>query len=426
MTDWSPRRDLRTGALVLVFGLGGFVLWAVTARIDAAVVAAGQVEVEARRQLIQHPDGGLVAAIRVRDGDAVAAGAELLVLDGTELAAERALLDRALLDAQASIDRLRAELHGSATPDFRQTLRAQAAAVPAVQVVLADEADLHETRASLRLQTLRHLGERVRQVEAGIAGRAAQLAALRRQAELLREDLAAQEALLAGGLTHAGRVSALRRDAAQAEADIAGLQAGLAEARSALAGIEIESLHLQASWRGETLAELRALRTREAELLSRRQLVDARIDRLILRAPMAGTVFGLRATTIGGVIPPGAEVAAIVPGNVPLVIRAEIDPGQIDRIRPGQPAILRFPGLGAGMAPDVPAALRTVSADAMVDPATGRRYYLAELTLDPGAVGTSILPGMPVEVFFRTGARSPAAFLVQPLADAIARTMREE
>jgi HlyD family secretion protein len=430
MTDWSPRRYITAGLLVILLGLGGFVAWALTTEIDGAVVASGRVEVEARRQMIQHPDGGLVAAIRVREGEAVAAGQEILVLDGTELMAQRALLDRELLEVWAKLDRLGAETRGDATLTFRPNLAEKAAAAPEVAALLADETAVFATRRTTLDQTLRQLGERARQIEASIAGRERQLAALRTQRDLVKQDLEKVQALLAEGLAESARATALQREEARVDGEIGQLEAGIAEARSTIAGFEVEKLRLQSSWLETAQAELRTLQPQEVELLGRLRVIDTQIDRLVLRAPMAGTVLGLKATTVGGVIPAGGEIAGIVPEDTPLVLLVEIDPAQIDRVRPGQAAAVRFPNFNARITPEVPATIKTVSADTIADPATGRRFFLAELTLDPAASAAlgaqALLPGMPVEAFIRTDARSPASFLLKPLADYFAYAMREE
>lgn len=430
MNEFSTRRHLLAGALIILVGLGGLAAWAITTEIDGAVVAAGRVEVKARRQVIQHPDGGLVAAIRVREGDSVALGAELLVLDGTELRAERTRLERELTEVQIRLDRLGAETRGESKVVFRDALRKTASSTADIRALLADEAALFAARRATLDQTLRQLGERARQTEAGIDGYSRQLAALRTQADLVQEDLGKQEALLATGLTEASRVSVLRREAARIEGEIGQLEAGIAEARSAIAGFEVERLRLQSSWLEAAQADLRDLQPKEAELLGRLQVIDTRIGRLILRAPMAGRVLGLKASTVGGVIPAGSEIAGIVPEKTPLVISVEIDPRQIDRVRPGLEATLRFPNFNARVTPEIPARVETVSADTMIDPASGRRYFIAELTLQPDAASAhereAILPGMPVEAFIRTDARSPASFLLKPLADYFAYAMREE
>ena len=266
--------------------------------------------------------------------------------------------------------------------------------------------------------------------ECRITGRERQLSASRQQLELIAADLAVQEELLAKGLTENARLSALRREAARLDGEIGELEAGIAEARSAVAGFEVERLRLRATFIETAQGELRNLQPKEAELRERIRVLEARVDRLVLRAPMDGTVLGLQLHTIGGVVPAGGEIAAIVPSGAPLVLSVQLDPAQIDRVHAGQSATIRFPNFNARITPEVDGVVTTVSGDTITDTTTGRTFYTAELALVAGAEthlnGQTLVPGMPVEAFIRTDARSPASFLLKPLADYWTYAMREE
>lgn len=427
---WSPRGPLTKGLLTLILGVGGFVLWALLARIDGAIVASGQVTVEARRQAIQHPDGGLVAALHVREGDRVAAGAPILSLDGAELAVQQTVTRRELVESLARLDRLMAEIRGAGTVTYRKELRSFGAPEADLATVLANETALFDARRATLRQTEAQLAERQAQTRAGLSGRDRQLQAARRQLALIKDELAAQESLLARGLTESARVSALRREVARLEGEIGALEAAIAEGRSAIAGFEVERLRQQAAFREDAQKELRDQEPRAAELRQQLHLIDTRIGRLVLRAPMSGLVLGLQVHTLGGVVPAGSVIASIVPTDVPLVLSVEIDPGQIDRVQAGQTAMIRFPNFNARTTPEVEGVVTTVSADAIADPATGRRFFTADLSLAPGAdralAGQTLQPGMPVEAFIRTDQRTPASFLLKPLADYWTYALREE
>jgi HlyD family secretion protein len=434
MTDYSPRSYLLKGLLVLGLGLGGFAAWALVTEIHGAVLAPGEVAVEARRQAIQHPDGGLVAALHVKEAQAVAAGTPILTLDGTELAAQRVLTLRERAETLARIDRLLAEVRNGQSVTYRPELAAKAGKmadeIESLPHILSEETSLFEARRATLEQTTAQLTERTVQTGALIGGRSLQLTATREQLALIREELDAQEDLLGKGLTQKTRVLALRREAAQLSGQVGELEASIAEARSSIAGFKVERLRLEAEFREEAQAELRTLQPKEAELGERLRVIETQLRRLVLRAPMAGTVLGLQANTVNGVIPAGQEIAAIVPRDTPLVLMVEIDPRQIDRVHQGQPARIRFPNFDQRTTPEVDGTVLSVSADAITEPTTGRRFFRAELTLAPGAAGrlnNQILhPGMPVEALIQTDTRSPASFLVKPLADYLAYAMREE
>jgi HlyD family type I secretion membrane fusion protein len=430
MAEWSSRSHIVKGLLVLAVGLGGFTAWAVATELHGAVLAPGEVMVEARRQAIQHPDGGLVAALHVKEAQAVAAGQPILTLDGTELAAQRALTLRERAETLARLDRLLAEVRTEAAVSYRPALSQLAGEIEELPLILADETSLFKARHATLQQTTAQLSERTIQTEALVSGRSQQLTATREQLALIREERAAQEKLLAQGLTQKTRVLALRREAAQLAGQIGELEAGIAEARSSIAGFKVERLRLEAEFREAAQGELRTLQPKEAELGERLRVIDTQLRRLVLRAPMSGIVLGLQANTVGGVIPAGQEIASIIPKGTPLILMVEIDPRQIDRVHQGQAARIRFPNFDQRTTPEVDGRVVSVSADAITDTATGRRYFRAELMLAEGAEaklnGQLLHPGMPVEALIQTDARSPASFLVKPLADYLSYAMREE
>lgn len=414
--------------IALALGLGGLVFWAVATEVEGAVVASGQVVVEARQQLVQHPDGGLIAELHVVEGSKVRAGDPILSLDGSELASQSVVAQRELIEALARQDRLLAESVNSSEIDFRGELIDLSHQVYS-STVLAQEQRLFDARRETILQTEAQLLERQSQTQAVASGRERQLRATRNQFALIQEEIETQQALLAKGLSESARVSALRREGARLEGEIGDLEAGIAEAKSAVAGFEIELLRQRAAFREAAQKELRELQPREAELRERLRLIQTKTKRLVLRAPMAGTVLGLQAHTVGGVLAAGAQVASIVPADMPMVLAVQIDPAQIDRVFQGQEALVRFPHLNSRTTPQMFATVKTVSADALTDPSTGIRHFVVELqpTGDPETQsdGFTLLPGMPVEAFLHTDTRTPASFLLKPLADYWVYAMRD-
>lgn len=429
MNRWSNTRYILAGGLTLAFGFGGFGVWAVASQLEGAVVASGQVEVEARHQTLQHPDGGLVATIETRDGDRVTAGQPLIRLDATELVAQQTLLGRELYETLARIDRLLAEVKGDETLTYRPELL-DAAHDPDVAQVLEAENALFYSRRDTLAQTEAALAERIVQTGSSIDGYARQIAAGNRQLELILDELTDQGSLLARGLTQASRVSALQREAAELEGRVGQLEASTAEARSAIAGYEIERLREKASRREEAQDQLRTVQPKEIQLRENIRVIETRLGRLVLRAPMAGRVLGLQTHTIGGVIAPGNDILSVVPEETPLIFTVRIDPRQVDRVLVGQPAMINFPNFNSHTTPSFHAEVRTVSPDTMTDPATNMPYYTAELKLTAQSRKDleryTLQPGMPLETFIQTDSRTPASFLTKPIADYMSHAMREE
>ena len=425
---WSASRPVRAGMLILAVGFAGALAWASVAEIQGAVIAPGSVEVESGRQSIQHPDGGVVVSIPVRDGESVRAGAPILELDATELTAERALLVRQLREVRARIDRLSAEASSADQPVFRDAALVEGD--PALAGILADELTLFGTGRELLERTLEQIGQRVAQAGALVDGLRLQLVATRDQLTLVGAETRDQETLLEKGLVRRAAVTQLLREEASLRGRVGELEAEIARGLSTRTSYGIERLRLLAERREKALAGMRELQPREAELAERLGVVETRLSRLVLRAPMAGVVLGLGVSTVGGVIPAGAEVAAIVPEGVPLVLGVRIDAGRIDEVRVGRNVTVVFSSFSIRDAPEFTGRVRTISPDALVDETTGARFYTAEIVLDERseaeARARGIVPGMPVEAYIQTRARTPIAFLLDPLTDYVRHAFREE
>ncbi len=299
--DFSFDRSMKRGIQVILVGLVGFLVWAVSVKIDGAVIASGHVEYSLGRQVVQHPDGGVVSQIHVQDGLEVRAGDPIVTLDGIELVAQRSVIQAQLATLLAQAARLQAEAVGAAAVDF-----------DGLPVDAGQDAIFAAGRAA-QAQAHLQLAQQQAKANAIAAGRERQLTAVRTQIALVQDELVAQAASLNVGLTQANRVSALQREEARLEAQIAEIEIAITEARGAADGYVAEGLRLEAATRDAARAELATTLSRVEELQERLALIEALVDRLVVRAPIDGIVTALQIKTIGGVIPSGAEIATISP-----------------------------------------------------------------------------------------------------------------
>jgi HlyD family secretion protein len=423
------RRPVLLGVLALLVLVLGFGLWGTLTRISGAIVAQGQIEVQRDRQVVQHPDGGVVEAIEVVEGQRVAAGDPLLRLDGAALKSELTIVEGQLSELRARSTRLAAERDGNAELIFDAELLAQAETSPEVAAQIEGQRRLFEARRATLVEQREQLAKRIEQIQSQAEGIAAQRAALTRQLALIDQELASQQSLLDKGLAQAGTVLALQREQARLEGQIGELVASLAQTEGQVTEIEIQISGLDTRRREESTTELRDTGPAILELAERRRALVERIDRLEIRAPVAGIVLGLQVTTPRSVLRAAEPVLYIIPQDRPLVITARIAPIHIDEVAAGQPAELVFSAFSSRETPHLTGRVTLVSADALTDPQTGATYYVAELELDEGEqarLGDKVLlPGMPVEVFLQTGRRTPLAYLVKPFTDYFSRAFRE-
>lgn len=427
---WEGGRYIVLGLLtsaLLVFGLG---TWTATAKLAGAVVSPGQLRVEAKRQVVQHLDGGVVGEILVRDGDVVSAGDVLIRLDGNTLRSELAVLESQLYEIMARRGRLQAEQTEADSITFDPDLAEKAKDDPGVAELIEGQRALFRARAETMDREIELTEERQVQLQDQIRGTESEIQALARQAELITQELEAQRGLFEKGLAQVNRVLALEREAARLEGQRGQLVSRAAELRGQISELGIERLRLEANQREEAIAELRELGFRELELKERRIALLERLSRLDVRAPRPGVVYDMTVHALQAVIRPAEPILYIVPNDTGLVVDAQVDPQQIDQVHPTQPAVLRFSTFNARTTPEVFATVAKVSADAFIEEQTGRSFYRAELVLNEGELekleGRELIPGMPVEVFIQTGERTPLNYLLRPLSDYFNRAMREE
>jgi HlyD family secretion protein len=425
----SFRGPVVLGLAAMLVLLAGFGLWAVTTRISGAIIAPGLVEVEADRQVVQHPDGGVVEAILVREGARVAAGDPLIRLDGAALRSELVIVERQLSELAARSARLTAERDGADDLVFGDDLMALAARSEEVAAQLDGQRRLFEARRATLADQRALLDQRIGQITEQSNGILAQNGAIAAQLDLIEQELATRQGLLDKGLAQAAPVLALERERARLQGLMGALAADLAQTRGQVTETRIEIAGLETRRREEATAELRETGPAMLELAERRRALAERIDRLEIRAPVAGVVLGLQVTTPRAVLRPGDPLMFVIPQDRPLVISARIAPIHIDEVAVGQPAELVFPAFSARDTPHLQGRVTLISADALTDGQTGTAYYSARLELDPGEAARlgdrTLLPGMPVEVFLQTGQRTPLAYLVKPFADYFHRAFRE-
>ncbi|NOC85506.1 HlyD family type I secretion periplasmic adaptor subunit [Ruegeria sp. HKCCD6428] len=426
---WGIKIPALVGFLALGILVGGLGLWAVKTRLAGAIVSSGVIEVQSNRQVVEHPDGGVVGEIFVRDGDTVASGDLLLRLDDTFLSSEQTIVESQLFDLLARRARLEAERDGLTSEEL-------AARLAEVQKEYDIDPDLIAGQQNLfdaRLETLSKQDEQLRkqlvQIESEIAGTQAQLVSLRRQTELIEAELKDQQSLLSRGLTQNSRVLALQREEASLIGEIGKLEASVARLKGQIASTEIKIVELTATRREEAITTLRDVQAQVAELWERRLSLAERLARLEIRAPVSGTVYGSQVFALQSVIQPGEPMMYVVPQDTPLLVAARVDAIHVDQLHVGQSVALRFPAFNQRETPELEGQVNNVSADTFTDEQSGFTFYRAEVVLNDGEIdrlnGQELLPGMPVETLIKTDERTPLSYLVKPMADYFNRAFRE-
>ena len=425
---WSAGRYLWSGALALLILVGGFGTWAVTAQITGAVITSGQIEVDRNRQVVQHPDGGVVAEILVDEGDTVAAGDLLIRLDPSDLQSELAVVEGQLFEILARSARLEAERDGAETVTFSPVLT-EAEGVE-VQTLMDGQLRLFEARRDSNLRAVEQLTQQRAQIASQVNGITAQQAALETQRALIARELADQQSLLDRGLAQASRVLALQREEASLSGDVGELTAQAAQAAERMTEIDIQIIALSSERREDAITQLRDLQFNELEYSEKRRTLRRQLDRLDIRAPVSGVVYGLQVFAPQSVIRPAEPVLFLVPQDRPLVIATQVQVVDVDQIYVGQDVTLRFSAFDQRRTPELFGKVTLISADAFQNETSGQSFYRAEVQINEGEMDRlppemTLIPGMPVEAFVRTADRSPLDYLIKPLADYFTKAFRE-
>lgn len=433
MDDWQTlRRSIRThlivGALGFAILVGLFGGWAIGTEIVGAVIAQGSVVVESSLKKVQHPVGGVVSELMVRDGDRVKAGDVVMRIDATMTRANLAIILKSLDQFAARKARLESERDHSEHVTFPETLLSRAGD-PEVAAMMHAEQRLYKSRRDVRESKKRQLERRVQQLNDEIRGMEAERTASSRERVLINEELGRYTFLHDKGLMEKSRLSTLERQATDIDGEMGRLLAGVAGVHEKIAETSLQIIQVDEQWAEEVGTDLREMDARIGEYVERKVAAEDQLKRVDIVAPQNGIVHQLAVHTVGGVVAPGEPIMMIVPDIDKLVVEARVAPQDIDQIYSGQKAILRFSAFSQKTTPEISGAIERVSADVSVDQRTGASFYVARIAITPEEIerlgNVALMPGMPVETFITTGERSVASYFIKPLMDQVSRAFRE-
>jgi len=424
----SIRQHLRAGlagVIVLAGGVGG---WAATTGLAGAVIGSGTLVVDSYSKKVQHPTGGVVSELNVREGAKVKVGAVLVRLDETVTRANLLIVVKSLDEQAARQTRLEAERDGEERLDFPAQLTARASD-PDVARVIAGEGKLFELRRTARAGKKAQLNERIGQLLEQIGGLEEQIQAKDRETTFIDQELVGVRELWSKHLVQITRVTALERDAARLHGERGALVASTAEAKGRITETTLQIMQIDQDLRSEVGRELADIRAKTSELVEKRVAAEDQLKRIDIRAPQDGTVHQLALHTVGGVINAGEPIMLIVPAHDSLVVEVRIAPHEIDRVSVGQPVLLRFTAFNQRTTPQLNGEVSQVSADVAVDQKSGASFYVARIAVPETEIArlgdVKLIAGMPVEAFIQTGQRTVISYLVKPFSDQLMRAWRE-
>jgi HlyD family secretion protein len=384
--------------------------------------------VQSNVKTIQHPTGGVVAQIPVHNGMRVNAGDLLLRLDSTQAQASLQVVSKQLDEVRAKGARLVAERDGLPRPAIPPEMSTRLED-SSVKTLLASEASLFKARVTARESQRELLKSKVSQLGDEIVGLEAQVASKAKQLDLITGELTGVQELFDKRLVPIARLTSLQRESARIEGERGQLISTIAETKTKIDEAKLQMVRLDQDVRTEVVKELGEAQGKEAELSERSIAARDVLERIEMRAPTSGVIHQLTAHTIGGVIRAGDAVMEVVPDSDDLQIEARLQPNDIDQVRKGQQAFVRFSAFNQRVTPQLIGQVSYVSPDTTRDQQAGTSYFTVRIMLPEEErrrlAGLQLSSGMPAEVFMQTGSRTMLSYLFKPILDQFQRAFVE-
>ncbi|GAA3898089.1 HlyD family type I secretion periplasmic adaptor subunit [Gibbsiella dentisursi] len=425
----NVRPYIRLGWMVLLGGLGTFLLWATFAPLEKGVVTAGTVMVDGYRKVIQSPTSGVVAKIAVKEGQLIHKGDTLVLLSQRTPLAQLAAARQHYLTALIAERRLQAELAGSSlitmpTHDGDDAMR------DAIQPILFRQNQL----LLARQESLKNAQENDAQTIIGLTRQRESLAAAYQQKEeglaLLKQQLKDLKPLTSEGYYPRNRYLDIQLQSASMASEIGETRSRIVELGNQIGQLQRAIQQRLAENRKDIETQLDQVRLQISE--SKKQLTLSDVDLSLTRiaAPQDGIVMNLAIANEGAVVNPGEQLMELVPQTTALIVDSHLDVAMIDKVHEGMPVTLMFTAFNHQRTPKVPAFVTLVSADRQTDPTTQQPYYKIQIAVSPQGMKMlkeeDIKPGMPVDVFIKAGERSLLNYLIKPILDRGSRSFIEE
>ncbi len=427
MIDTSPniRSAVILGGVVTVMLFTLVLGWGGSAPIASASIAQGTVGVEGKTRIVQHLEGGIVRNILVQNGDKIAAGEVIVQLDDTKARATYDMLAKQRMVAIAELARLQSEQQKLDYVKFPIELTESTDA--ATQEIVKGQVSIFTSRRKNLINQIAVLRERISEHKAENIGLKGRIDADEQQRALTQTQVIDVRNLLSQGLARKPRLLELELKASEIESRLRHGHAQIERNRQRIEGALASIAEISSKQDAQVADDLRTAKSELMDMDERLRAAKDVLSRTEIIAPVDGVITDLRVHTTGGVIAPGEPVVKIVPEDERLIIEARVKPDDIDVVRKGLDAYVRFTALSQRTVAPSPGRVRAVSADHMVDEATGESYFLAivELRADADMDELKLYPGMSAEVMIETGSRTVLAYLFEPLTNSFNRAFRE-
>ena len=426
-TDTRPY--VRLGWWVIVLGIGGFSVWAAFAPLDKGVPLSGTVTVSSSKKAVQHLTGGVVESILVKEGDVVKAGDVLVRLNAVQAKANAEIVRVQYFSARTTEARLMAERDSKKIIVFPPELQS-ARADPRVASSITLQQQLFSARQSAIATELSALDENIAGLLQQNKGFEQAHVGKNTQLTFLKEQLDNTRNLAKEGYVSRNQQLDLERAYSQLSTSASDDINNISRSQNQISEFKLRRLQRQQEYQKEVRTQLSEVQKEADSLANRLAGLDYDLGSVMVKSPVDGTVVAMNIFTHGGVVAPGFRMMDIVPSSDALTIEGQLPVHLIDKVHPDLPVELMFTAFNQNFTPQIPGIVTQVSADRLVDEKTGQPYYSMKAVVTPeGAkllAKVQLRPGMPVDMFIKTGERTMMNYLLKPLLDSFKMAMAEE
>ncbi len=412
------------GLLVIfsVFGLLGG--WMYYAPLASSSVAIGKVSAGSAKKSVQHLEGGIVEAIHVKDGDVVKKGDVLVELEEIQIKERLNILEVQYQNMIALYARLKAQRDDKKSITFSTD--------STDKTIMQDEKNIFITTKKSMQDEETINRQRIVQLRSQISGLKSLLASKDRRIKSISVEIKEWKILFEQRLVDKLRIRELERENNMIEGDIANTRSEIARLQEQISEVKTQQLLRKKEFLKEVLNQMVAVKSQMSDVKSKIIATQDTLNRTTILSPADGTIIGLSIETIGGVVSPGKEIMGIVPETSKLIIIAQVNTTDIDKVKVGLLSDVMFSAFDMRQVNVIEGKVIHVSADSFINEVTGAPYYEAKIELTPKGIKQlkeykfTLVAGMPAEVMIKIGDRTALSYLIKPFKDMIVRGFNEE
>lgn len=423
------KNPIRIGILSTIFLLGSFVIWGAVFKINSTVISSGKIILGENKKVIQHLEGGVIEEILIKEGQPVIQGQVLIKLNQTSSRTNQSILKKQLLALKASKIRLTAER------DEKENLNLSGLIEnfdndPEVLKILKGEDDLFLTHKKSFTEKVNILNQKIKQMNDEIIALQSQVDAVSKKISYSQNELKSLQKLYNEKIVSKSRYIESQKQLAELKGNQGEYLANISKVKQTIAETQIEIINLKTENQNQIVKDLQDVQTKIVDLEERVKAATDVLQRTAIIAPQSGIVNGLKFHTIGGVIPPNAEIMELVPQDDELIAEVKINPTDIDSVLNGLPAKIRLSAYRSKIVPPIDGVVINVSANSFEEPQNGSSYFLARIRIDNTEIkkikDIRLYPGMPIEAYIISGSRTFFEYLFDPITTSVRKSIREE